>query len=85
MPSITKNSNGEDTTVYKFLGGASLVEAFYLAYAAEPDNPQVRATLKGGMVDVAILDDRTPPDVLEHFVLVGNSMHGIGPGSSGCL
>ena len=46
--------------------------------------PQVKATLAGGMVDVTVLDDRTPPDILEHFVGVDNSMHGIGVHFSWC-
>ena len=41
-------------------------------------NEQVAATSKGGMIDVAILDERTPPDVLDYFIEQGNKMHGIG-------
>ena len=43
---------------------------------------QVLATLNGGLTDVTLLDERTPPDVLDHFISAGNALHGVGAKSS---
>jgi hypothetical protein len=58
------------------------VEAFYIALEEAPRNVQVLATLDGGMTDVTILDERSPPDVLADFIGNGNWLHGVGGKSS---
>ena len=40
------------------------------------------ATLNGGLTDVTLFDEQTPPDVLDHFVSAGNALHGVGAKSS---
>ena len=39
-------------------------------------------TLNGGLTDVTWLDERTPPDVLDHFISVSDALHGVGAKSS---
>jgi hypothetical protein len=46
------------------LSSATLIEAVYEAAAAEPDNPQARATLAVGVQHITVFDPRTPVDVL---------------------
>ena len=36
------------------------------------------ATMNGGLTDVTLLDGRTPPDVLDHFIAAGNALRGVG-------
>ena len=72
---------GREVAVFHFVGGATLVEAFYAAYAdfqedmkqKRPDTlqryNQVLATLNGGLTDVTLLDD-------------GNTLHGVDAKSS---
>ena len=84
---------GREVTVFHFVGGATLVEAFY-AYADFQEDMkqkkpgtlqrhnQVFPTLNGDLMDVTLLDERTPPDVLDHFISVDNALQGVGAKSS---
>ena len=73
-------------TVFHFVGGATLVEAFAdFQEDTKQKRPhtlqrysQVLATLNGGLTDVTLLDERTPPDVLDHFISAGKALHGVG-------
>lgn len=47
------------------------MEAFYIAHEREPSNPQIVASMKSGM-RVVVLDPKTPSDVLDFFVDIGN-------------
>ena len=94
VPDTLADICGREVTVFHFVGGATLVEAFYAADAdfqedmkqKRPDTlqryNQVSATLNGGLTDVTLLDERTPPDVLDHFISVGNALRGVGAKSS---
>ena len=90
VPNTLADTCGREVTVFHFVGGATLVEAFYAAYAdmkhKKPDTLQrffqVKATLNGGLTDVTLLDEWTPPDVLDHFISAGTASHGVGAKSS---
>ena len=78
VPNTLAEICGREVTVFHFVGGATLVEALYAAFAdfqedmkqKRPDTlqryNQVLATLNGGLMDVTLLDERTSPDVLDH-------------------
>ena len=94
VPNTLADICGREVTVFHFVGGATLVEAFYAAHAdfqedmkqKRPDtlqrHIQVSATLNGGLTDVTLLDERTPPNVLDHFISASNALHGVGAKSS---
>ncbi|CAK0822144.1 unnamed protein product [Prorocentrum cordatum] len=58
------------------LSGAHLVEAIYEAHAEQPENPQVIASVAGG-VKACVLDCRSPDDILSHFKEDGNGLNHI--------
>ena len=90
VPNTLADICGREVAIFHFVGGATLVEAFYAAYAdfqedmklKRPDTlqhyNQVLATLNGGLTDVTLLDERTPPDVLDQFISAGNALRDVG-------
>ena len=62
--SAKKNEECEDEEDL-FIGGAHLMEAFYIAHAKDPTNVHVRHALTNGYENVNRLDSRSPPDVIE--------------------
>ena len=65
-----------DNDVMIILSGAHLVEAGYEAYAADPTNPQITASISQPL-EVTLLDDRTPVGVLDYFIEDGNSLNSL--------
>ena len=60
---------------FLLLSCASLTEAFYMAYAEDPTNPNILCTLKAGL-DVRVLSVRTPPQICRYLVRLHNRFHG---------
>ena len=58
-----------------WLGGAHRMEAFYLAWEQEPQNPFVQQIIREGFPPATILDPRTTPDVAMHFAECGNKFN----------
>ena len=79
VPNTLTDICGREVTVFHFVGGATLVDSFYAAFAyfqedmkqKRPDTlqryNQVWATSNGGLMDVTLLDERTSPNVLDHL------------------
>eukprot|EP00959_Pyramimonas_sp_CCMP1952_P060404 1261863-Pyramimonas_sp.AAC.1 len=60
---------------YELLAGATLMEAFYEAFAADPQNEYVAAGIEDGYQDCAIVKLDTPVDVLQLIKEVHNNYH----------
>ncbi|CAK0888090.1 unnamed protein product, partial [Prorocentrum cordatum] len=58
------------------LGGAHLIEAFYIALKQHPNAPQLHASLVEGVPDCTRVDARTPSDGLKYFVDISNELNG---------
>ena len=68
---------GEDTGNERLLvvSGMHLIEAVYKAHGEEPTNPQVRATIAAGVLNVTVFQSRTPTYIARYLVDQGNSMN----------
>ena len=94
VPNTLADICWRDVTVIRFVGGATLVEALIAAYVdfqedmrqKKPNTNkrynQVSATLNDALTDVTLLDERTPPDVLDHFISASNALRRVGAKSS---
>ena len=92
MPNTLADTRGREVTVFRFVGGATLVEAFHAAYEdfqedmkqKKPDTleryNQVSAALIASLTDVTLLDERTPTSSTTFSA--GNALHGVGARSS---
>ena len=61
----------------EIIGGAHLLEAMLFCVLKHPENPNVEASLRGG-VKITRLDPRTPDDALRFFKELGNKFNRIG-------
>lgn len=58
----------------KFVGGATLIEAWYLAHSIDPDNKFIKQSMESG-IDVMEFVKDTPMEVLLYLKDVHNTLH----------
>eukprot|EP00969_Alexandrium_andersonii_P136451 6037193-Alexandrium_andersonii.AAC.1 len=62
---------------YELVTWGTLPRAFYLCHARHPENANVLASLREGMVDLVVLAARTPKDV---YIWLRDKHNGMGNG-----
>ena len=58
----------------KFVGGATLIEAWYQAYDTDPDNVSIKQSLEIGIEVMEFVKD-TPMEVLLYLKNILNTLH----------
>ncbi|CAK0849095.1 unnamed protein product, partial [Prorocentrum cordatum] len=62
---------------FRCIGGAHLIEAFYIALRRDQNNKQLEATLKGGVPNCTEIVANAPKDAIIFFKDLSNTLHGV--------